>query len=108
MIVDIFRGDYPLCGYFPPPPGWIVPKMMVGQAFEGKVERNGVKKRIIFYVPQISLTKLSLSLDISSPNSLIVSLLHVHCPIFLYPSSASSHCSPPYVYYIVDRLIPPR
>lgn len=77
-------------------PSRLFQKWWLGNRFEGKVERNGVKKRIIFYVPQISFTELvlplSFSLDISSPNSLIVSLLHVHCPVFLcHPSS--SHCS---------------
>lgn len=89
-------------------PSRLFQKWWLGNRFEGKVERNGVKKRIIFYVPQISFTELvlplSFSLDISSPNSLIVSLLHVHCPVFL--------CHPlphivPYVYsYILVRTYP--
>lgn len=34
MIVDIFREDYPLCGYILPLP--VVPKMVAGQPFRGK------------------------------------------------------------------------
>lgn len=83
MIADIFREDYPLCGYLPSSPVETFQKWWLGNRF---VERNGVKKRIIFYVPQDFFDSL-LSLSLSIFHPLIHSLSHFYTSIVPYSSS---------------------
>lgn len=82
MIVDIFREDYPLCGYLPSLSSRDVPKMMVGQPFRG-AERSQ-KEDYILRSPRF-LWFSPLSLSIFHP--LIHSLSHFYTSIVPYSSS---------------------
>lgn len=84
-IVDIFREDYPLCGYFFPKQSWVVDpgnlQKWSSVTFEEKMKWKELKKRIIFYVAQADFTLSPILSSLFTVDPL---------PIFLSQSLANS------------------